>query len=65
MRDILPENYEHSLGNPKYAVEKLGEVHGRILSFLYAELYALIGYAFEQRLQNEKVILQELLIGSV
>ena len=32
--DILPENYEHSYGNPKYAVEKLGEVHGRILSFL-------------------------------
>ena len=30
-------------------------------SFLYAELYALIGYAFEQRL-HEKVILQELLI---
>ena len=59
--DILPENYEHSYGNPKYAVEKLGEVHGRILSFLYAELYALIGYAFEQRL-HEKVILQELLI---
>ena len=55
--DILPENYEHSYGNPKYAVEKLGEVHGRILSFLYAELYALIGYAFEQRL-HEKVILQ-------
>ena len=59
--DILPENYEHSYGNPKYAVEKLGEVHGRILSFLYAELYALIGYAFEQRL-HEKVILQELLV---
>ena len=59
--DILPENYEHSYGNPKYAVEKLGEVHGRILSFLYAELYALIGYTFEQRL-HEKVILQELLI---
>ena len=51
--DILPENYEHSYGNPKYAVEKLGEVHGRILSFLYAELYALIGYAIEQR-QHEK-----------
>ena len=28
--NILPENYEHSYGNPKYAVEKLGEVHGRI-----------------------------------
>ena len=36
--DILPENYEESYANPAYAVERLGEVHGRILSFLYTEL---------------------------
>ena len=59
--DILPENYAHSYGNPQYAVAELGEIHGRILSFLYTELYALIPYTFEQRLE-EKVILQELLI---
>ena len=36
--DILPENYGSSYGNPAYAVGRLGEVHGRILSFLYTEL---------------------------
>ena len=60
-RDILPEHYATSYGNPVYAVSKLGEIHGRILSFLYTELRSLIVYAFEQRLE-EKVILQELLI---
>ena len=59
--DILPEQYDKSYGNPAYAVERLGEIHGRILSFLYAELRAMIVYAFEQRLE-EMVILQELLI---
>ncbi len=61
MRTFFRRTMSPAMENPKYAVEKLGEVHGRILSFLYAELYALIGYAFEQRLL-EKVILQELLI---
>lgn len=59
--DILPEHYGESYGNPSYAVRRLGEIHGRILSFLYAELRAMIVYAFEQRLE-EMVILQELLI---
>lgn len=59
--DILPEHYGQSYGNPAYAVEKLGDVHGRILSFLYTELRAMIVYAFEQRLE-EMVILKELLI---
>lgn len=59
--DILPEHYKTSYGNPTYAVEKLGDIHGRILSFLYAELRGLIVCAFEQRLE-EKVIFQELLI---
>ncbi|MDO4523636.1 MAG: aminopeptidase, partial [Eubacteriales bacterium] len=59
--DILPEHYEESYGNPKYAVEKLGEVHGRILSFLYAELRGMIVYAFEQR-SEDMLILSELLI---
>lgn len=59
--DILPKQYETSYGNPAYAVAQLGEVHGRILSFLYAELRGLIVYAFEQRLE-ETVVLQELFI---
>ncbi|MFS6555222.1 hypothetical protein VPJ68_07000, partial [Parabacteroides distasonis] len=45
--DILPEHYETSYGNPAYAVETLGEVHGRILSFLYAEIRSMIPAAFE------------------
>ena len=35
--DIKAENYRKSYGNPTYAVEKLGEKYGQILSALYAE----------------------------
>ena len=35
--DLFAENYASSYGNPAYAVEKLGEEYGQILSFLYAE----------------------------
>ena len=40
--DILPEHYDVSYGNPDYAVAELGEVHGKLLSFLYTELRALL-----------------------
>lgn len=59
--DILPENYGQSFGNPDYAVEILGETHGKLLSFLYSELRAMIPYAFEQRLE-EMTVLSELFI---
>lgn len=59
--DILPEHYEESFGNPSYAVKVLGEVHGKILSFLYTELRALLVYVFEGRLE-EIVISLELFI---
>lgn len=59
--DILSENYEESYANPAYAVERLGEVHGRILSFLYTELRGIIVYKFENRLENI-TILHELFI---
>jgi leucyl aminopeptidase (aminopeptidase T) len=59
--DILPEHYETSYGNPAYAVQELGAVHGKILSFLYTELRGLIVYAFEQKLE-ESVVLLELFI---
>ena len=51
-QDILEENYETSYANPEYAVEKLGEEVGGILSFLYAELRGCIGYAYEKRLEE-------------
>lgn len=60
-RDILPGQYEESFANPVYSVAVLGDVHGRILSFLYAELRGLIVYIYEQRTE-ETVVLLELFI---
>ena len=48
--DILPENYDKSYGNPKFAVQRLGEDHGRLLSALYFECRSVIPYAYEQDL---------------
>lgn len=59
--DILPERYEESYGNPAYAVRELGEELGAVLSFLYAELRSLIGFAYESRLE-ELVIRMELFL---
>lgn len=59
--DILPEHYAQSFGNPEYAVETLGEVFGKLLSFLYTELRALQIYVYEERLE-ETVICLELFI---
>lgn len=47
-KDILPENYGGSYGNPSYAVKKLGDGYGQLLSFLYAELRSLIAFAYEK-----------------
>ena len=54
--DILPEHYEQSYGNPEYAVAQLGEVHGRILSFLYTEIHGMIVFAFEQRWEDLLIV---------
>ena len=59
--DILPEHYAQSFGNPEYAVETLGEVFGKLLSFLYTELRAMQIYVYEERLE-ETVICLELFI---
>ena len=48
--DIIGENYETSYANPSYAVMKLGEEMGRLLSFLYTEIRGEIAYAYEKRL---------------
>ena len=45
--DISEENYGTSYANPAWAVEKLGEDFGTFLSFLYTEMRAQIGYAYE------------------
>lgn len=59
--DILPENYAKSYANPAYAVGQLGEAFGKLLSMLYADLRALIPYAFEGR-NYELTIFGELFI---
>ncbi len=47
--EVLPENYERSYANPKFAVESLGEDFGKLFSALYADFRSLIPYAFEGR----------------
>ena len=47
--EILPVNYGACYGNPDYAVEKLGNGYGKLLSFLYSEIRGMIVYAFEER----------------
>lgn len=59
--DVMPERYETSYANPAYAVAKLGEEFGAMLSFLYTEMRSLIGFTFEGRL-FELVIRMELFV---
>ncbi len=59
--DILPENYAKSYGNPIYAVEKLGEEYGKMLSFLYSELRGAVAYVFEHKTEYLDILF-ELLI---
>lgn len=57
--DILPSHYEESFANPAYAVAKLGEEFGALLSAVYVEMRSLIGFVYENRLE-EIVIRAEL-----
>ena len=59
--DILPGQYEESYGNPSVAVGKLGEEHGALLCFLYAEMRSLIGFVYEGKLEDV-VIRMELFV---
>lgn len=60
-QDIHADNYNVSYANPAYACEKLGDEYGQLLSFLCAELRAMIPYAFEA-MQEELVIRMELFV---
>ncbi|MDD6656401.1 MAG: aminopeptidase [Lachnospiraceae bacterium] len=44
---LQKNNYVNSCLNPEYAVEKFGKRMGQLLSFVYAEMYALPVYAAE------------------
>jgi leucyl aminopeptidase (aminopeptidase T) len=59
--DIIGGNYETSYANPAFACSKLGDEYGRILSFLYSEIRAMIPYAFEKKLED-MVIRMELFV---
>lgn len=50
--DILPENYAKSYADPDFAQSCFGQVYGKLLCFLAAELRSVIPYAFEQRLED-------------
>ena len=56
-RDILPEMYEHSYGNPAYAAKMLGEGYGQMLSFLYAEIQGMVVSVYEGRLWDCVVVM--------
>lgn len=60
-QDILPESYEKSFANPDYAVSVLGESYGKLFSFIYTEIRAMIVYAFEER-KMDITILCELFV---
>lgn len=47
---LQEKNYVNSYSNPEYAVEKFGKRMGQLLSFVYAEMYALPVYAAESDL---------------
>ena len=56
--DILPGNYDISYANPAYAIKKLGEDHGAVLSFLYAEIRSAIVYAFENKTEYLDILFE-------
>lgn len=59
--DILPEHYEESYGNPAFAVKKLGEEFGPLLSAFYAQLRGGIVFAFESRLTDITILCETLI----
>ncbi len=50
--DILSSNYETSYANPSYAVERLGDEIGILLSAVYAEVRGEIAYVYDKKLEN-------------
>lgn len=56
--DILPEQYDTSYGNPKFAVDHMGKDNGQILSFLYTELRGAIVYTFEKKVEYLTILFE-------
>lgn len=57
-RDISPAHYAESYADPAYAVRKLGEGYGQLLSAWYAEFRGLIPYAYERNTKHLAVMLE-------
>ena len=57
-RDILPENYAVSYGNPAFAKQELGDEAGPCLSAVYAELRGIIPCVFENNLKGTTTLLE-------
>lgn len=57
-RDMRPEYYAGSYADPAYAVSRLGEGYGQLLSAFYAEFRGLISFAYEKRLKDITVLLE-------
>lgn len=60
-KEILPQHYAESYGNPAYATAQMGDVFGKLFGMLYADIRSLIPYAFEGR-NFELTIFGELLV---
>jgi len=54
--DVRGDNYNTSFANPTYAVLKMDELYGRLLSFLYIEIRSMIVYAYEKRLFDMTIV---------
>ncbi|HJD12662.1 MAG TPA: aminopeptidase [Candidatus Ruminococcus avistercoris] len=54
--DILPQNYQNSYGNPRYAKTMLGKDFGKALSALYSQIRGSIVFVFEDRLWDLTVL---------
>lgn len=59
--DVLPDRYKDSYANPVAATKRLGTKFGKLFCFLYAEIRAMAGYAFEGR-KMDMTILCELFV---
>ncbi len=56
--DITGDNYNESYANLAYACRLMGNKHGKLLAFLYAELRGLIIYAYEHRITELTIYLE-------
>lgn len=55
-KDILPENYNKSYGNPSVCVAQFGKELGDILSLLYYEVRTQVNYGFQRDIETISII---------